>query len=317
MTRSSDPSQLSRGLSGVYATAEEVSPSVEYASQFKPVQDFSVLPRAPHGKEWSYQSRIPDPPTNTSSFHHRPIIQYRSLKTGQTAISNTAAIHDTAKHRALHFVFQEQPNLSECTTLEWKRKSDGRIHQTPFKRHTPKKQEIMDSRDSRFSHTDRQIGLLAHRTLPNMPHLVSVPTTNPYLKNFRYENLNTPFEEWEVKQLQYMTLVANADRGVAWVEGDWMDKISANSPNSGAGSGTVTPYSERDPSKPRVKMSLADYKAGKRPTSSSQQPRPTLPHARDISHSRYVNHHSSYEEYTYFCTVPRHPVYALCRRHSA
>lgn len=158
----------------------------------------------------------------------------------------------------------------------------------------------MDSRDSRFSHVDRQIGLLAQRILPNMPHLVSVPTTNPYLKNFKYENLNTPFEEWEVKQLQYITLVANADRGVAWVEGDWLDKISANSPNSGAGSGTVTPYSERDPSKPRVKMSLADYKAGKRPTSSSQQPRQTISQPRDIAHSRYFNCHSKLRGYAYF-----------------
>lgn len=221
------------------------------------------------------------------------------MKRGWTAVSNTASIHDIAKHRALNPVFQEQPNLSEWTTLEWKRNSEVRVHQTPFKRHTPRTQEIMDNKESRFSHADREIGLLAQRILPNMPHLVSVPTTNPYLKNFRYENLNTPFEEWEIKQLQYITLVANADRGVAWVEGDWLDKISANSPNSGAGSGTVTPYSERDPSKPRVKMSLADYKAGKRPTSSSQQPRQTLPQPRDISHSGYVKHHSNFAEYTY------------------
>lgn len=300
MTTSPDSSQPTCGLSGVHATAEEVATSVEYATNFKPVQDYSVLPGAPGGKEWNYHSQTPDPPTNRSNFHHRPITQYRSLKTGQTAVSYTAATHDTAKQGVLHFVFQKQPNLSECTTLEWKRKSDGQIHQTPFKRHTLKKEITMESRDSRFSHTDGQIGSLTQRTLPNTPHLVSVPTTNPYLKNFKYENLNTPFAEWEVKQLQYMTLVANADRGVAWVEGDWADKISANSPNSGAGSGTVTPHSERDPGKPRVKMSLADYKAGKRPTSSSQQPRPTLPQPRDISHSRCVNYQSSHKGYTYF-----------------
>jgi hypothetical protein len=125
--------------------------------------------------------------------------------------------------------------------------------------------------DSQFDRADKKISLIAQRILPDVPHLVSVPTKHPYMPIFPFENLRTPFEDWEVKHLQHMTLISSNNRGVAWVKGDWEDEINAFSPhNSGPRSGTATPRSERDPSKPRTKMSFADYKAGKRPTSSSQ-----------------------------------------------
>lgn len=135
----------------------------------------------------------------------------------------------------------------------------------------PKRKLSCITDDSHFDRANKKIRHLTQRILPNIPHLLSVPTDYPYKPTFPFENLRTPFEDWEVKHLQHMTLISYNVRGVAWVRGDWEDEINAYSPhNSGPRSGTATPHSERDPNKPRTKMSLADYKAGKRPASSSQ-----------------------------------------------
>jgi hypothetical protein len=140
---------------------------------------------------------------------------------------------------------------------------------------------------SAFDRSEKKIRVLVQRILPDIPHLVSVPTKNPYIPSFPHENRNTPFEDWEVKHLQHMTLVSNGSRGVAWVKGDWQEEIGVMSPYSGARSGTATPQSERDPSKPRIKMSLADYKNGKRPQNSSQPSRSNISQAVPAGQSRY------------------------------
>jgi hypothetical protein len=143
---------------------------------------------------------------------------------------------------------------------------------------------------------DQKIEMLAKRILPTTPYLLTVPSSDPYIKHFEYENKNTPFAPWEVDELRYMTMICEGDRGVAFPQGDWQDKINSRSPAS-ACSGTVTPRSERDPNKPLQKMSFADYKAGKRPTSSSQasvpnssQPsKPATSQPKELSQTRYVH----------------------------
>lgn len=131
----------------------------------------------------------------------------------------------------------------------------------------------LDFETSAFACADKRIEVIVQQILPDIPHLVSVPTKTPYQRQFPNENLNTPFEDWEVQNLQHMTLVSNGSRGVAWVKGNWLEEYNAVSPYSGFRSGTATPRSERDSNRIRSKISLADYKANKRPTSSSQPPR--------------------------------------------
>jgi hypothetical protein len=110
--------------------------------------------------------------------------------------------------------------------------------------------------------------------LPAVPYLVDVPSSNAYTREFPVENQadRSPFEQHEIVPCQYMTMVMNGSRGVLRVRGEWEDEINAKAPGSGsqsARSGTATPRSERDPNKPRIKMSLSDYRSGKKPSSTS------------------------------------------------
>lgn len=93
-----------------------------------------------------------------------------------------------------------------------------------------------------------------------------MPTTNPYLPTFPYENLESPFDEDELKrQVQYITLLANTDRGVGYTQDYFFDDPN----DQDARSSTTTPNPSRDSKKPAVKLSLADYKSvksGGRPT---------------------------------------------------
>lgn len=123
------------------------------------------------------------------------------------------------------------------------------------------------------------IDKLKSKLLPPIPHLLSVPTSDPYRGSRPWEtHRNSPFEAYEFDELQYMTLVPGDNRGVARPRGGWEDEINAHSPYnvSRSRSGTATPQQgERGGAKPRSRISLADYKSGKRvprPSSESQLP---------------------------------------------
>jgi hypothetical protein len=101
----------------------------------------------------------------------------------------------------------------------------------------------------------------AHLYLLQIPHLFSVPTKTPYQPTFAHENLNTPFEPREVMALQYMTLISSGDRGVGYTAANWQDDMDASPPlSAGVQSSSGTPNAHREPKKPAVKMSIADYK---------------------------------------------------------
>ncbi|KUJ09015.1 uncharacterized protein LY89DRAFT_318143 [Mollisia scopiformis] len=140
---------------------------------------------------------------------------------------------------------------------------------------------------------DKQIAMLKDRLLPYDPHIVTVPTIYPYSGGYDYENKGTPFEEYEVKQLQYVTLVGETDRGTAkpWPAAEWVDTIEARSPASmAARSNTTTPNAAANAVKeskiPKTKISIADYKNMKK-TGVKSSPNPTgagkPAHSRNIS----------------------------------
>ncbi|KAF4628665.1 hypothetical protein G7Y89_g9491 [Cudoniella acicularis] len=124
---------------------------------------------------------------------------------------------------------------------------------------------------------NKQIALLKERQLPHIPHLLLVNTDYPYRPEFPHENQNTPFESWEVKALQYMTLVADGDRGIALAKGNWEDEYTGPPPTRGdARSSTTTPNPHnKDPKKPSVKYSIKDYKNMKQ-TGVRPSPRPAV-----------------------------------------
>jgi hypothetical protein len=77
--------------------------------------------------------------------------------------------------------------------------------------------------------------------------------------------------------LQYMTLISNGDRGVGHTAGNWQDEMNDSPPlSAGAQSGTGTPNSQKDPKKPSVKMSIADYK-NRKTTGLKPLPGPSAP----------------------------------------
>ncbi|ELR10174.1 hypothetical protein GMDG_04568 [Pseudogymnoascus destructans 20631-21] len=123
------------------------------------------------------------------------------------------------------------------------------------------------------------IDRLKSKFLPPIPHLLYVPTSDPYRGSRPWEtHRNSPFEAYEYDDLQYMTLVTGDNRGVARPRGGWEDEINSRSPYnvSRSRSGTATPQQgERGGAKPRSRITLADYRSGKRvpkPSSESQQP---------------------------------------------
>ncbi|KFY54100.1 hypothetical protein V497_07982 [Pseudogymnoascus sp. VKM F-4516 (FW-969)] len=130
------------------------------------------------------------------------------------------------------------------------------------------------------------IDKLKSKLLPPIPHLLSVPTSDPYRGSLPWEtHRNSPFEAYEFDELQYMTLIPGDNRGVARPRGGWEDEINARSPYnvSRSRSGTTTPQQgERGSAKPRSKMSLADYKSGKRvPKSSAESQLPASEATKD------------------------------------
>jgi hypothetical protein len=94
--------------------------------------------------------------------------------------------------------------------------------------------------------------------LLQIPHLLSVPTNNPYMPNFPYEHKNIPFTR---REEQYVTLISTGDRGVGHTAANWQDDTNSSPPlSAGAQSSSGTPSTHRDPKKPAVKISLSDYK---------------------------------------------------------
>jgi hypothetical protein len=240
----------------------------------------------------SLERRVPHP----SLFiqHGRP--QYRGTLQA-IAIASEGTLHAARRNQSVpHFTIKRPSQLSRCFTIEYHTMPDGQtlILKDASEKHTSisrptdhqLKAEIngsksmpkgagdgLDFEPSAFARADKRINVIVQQILPDIPHLVSVPTKTPYQRQFPNENLNTPFEDWEVQNLQHMTLVSNGSRGVAWVKGNWLEEYNAASPYSGFRSGTATPRSERDANRIRSKISLADYKATKKPTGSSQPPR--------------------------------------------
>jgi hypothetical protein len=119
---------------------------------------------------------------------------------------------------------------------------------------------------------------------------VTVPTEFPYRGGFDYENKGTPFEYWEVKDLQYLTLVGETDRDTAkpWPAAEWMDVIDARSPASLAvRSNTTTPNAAAGVTVakdkvPKQKISIADWKKRKEGGVKSS-PGPNKSHERNSS----------------------------------
>jgi hypothetical protein len=205
--------------------------------------------------------------TTRSAFEVFYTLVYHTMPDGQTLILKDTSGKHTSISRPTDHKLKAQTNGSKS------------ILEGP--------EDSLDIKASAFTRLDERIDVIVQQILPDIPHLVSVPTKTPYVREFPNENLNTPFEDWEVQKLQHMTLVSNGSRGVAWVKGNWLEEYNAASPYSGVRSGTATPRSERDANRIRTKMTLADYKANKRPTSSFQPPRlggsQTVPNG----HSRY------------------------------
>ncbi|KAI9742391.1 MAG: hypothetical protein M1818_003924 [Claussenomyces sp. TS43310] len=116
-----------------------------------------------------------------------------------------------------------------------------------------------------FSGVNKRIRLLAERTLPGSPHLLT-PGLDVMPPDWRnpYENLGTPFEVHELKKrCQYMTMLSNPpNRGVTMAHGGWEDEESLYNADYRSRSGTATPGSEREAKKnAAVKLAFKDYKA--------------------------------------------------------
>jgi len=117
------------------------------------------------------------------------------------------------------------------------------------------------------------------------PHLLKVDIKNPYNGGFAYEFENTPFETYEVKDLQYMTMISEGSRGIADAKGDWQDEINSRSPSVQAmRSNTATPNPARESKVPLKKISIADYK--NRKAGIKTTPKPGAPEMGGSGHSR-------------------------------
>jgi hypothetical protein len=122
-----------------------------------------------------------------------------------------------------------------------------------------------------------------------IPHLLLPELDFHYLPKFPYEKLNSPFQSWEVRPLQYMTLIADAERGgTVIVKGDWEDEYrgpTSTSADNRSNMSTPIPFN-KDGKKASVKYSIKDYKNMKQ---TGVKPSPKPPAAdteRVVEHSR-------------------------------
>lgn len=136
---------------------------------------------------------------------------------------------------------------------------------------------------------DRQIQYLKDKLLPYVcsllctsgsllmdlqdPHLLQVDIKNPYNGGFAHEFEGTPFENYEVKDLQYMTMISDGCRGIADAKGDWQAEINSRSPSVQAmRSNTTTPNAGREAKGPLKKISFGQYKNKKAGITTTPQP---------------------------------------------
>ncbi|CAG8971075.1 hypothetical protein HYALB_00009675 [Hymenoscyphus albidus] len=138
-----------------------------------------------------------------------------------------------------------------------------------------KKAKAGTSKDTTtLSLLNEQIRDLRDHHLPHTPYLLEVITDYPYRNEFPHENKNTPFHSWEVKPLQYMTLIQDGDRGIATARGNWEDEFAGPpSTSADARSNTPTPNALRETKKASVKYSIKDYKSMKE-TGVKPSPKP-------------------------------------------
>lgn len=131
---------------------------------------------------------------------------------------------------------------------------------------------------SKLDLADRQINVLKKKVLPYVrshsgaypcsplmflqdPHLLKVDIKNPFNGGYPHELEHTPFARYEVKDLQYMTMISEGSRGIADAKGNWQDEINSRSPSIQAmRSNTATPNPSRESKGPLKKISIADYK---------------------------------------------------------
>lgn len=96
--------------------------------------------------------------------------------------------------------------------------------------------------------------------LPLYPLLLTPHSDIPILQTNKvlWETQGLPFDKYELgRGLQYMTMYGlPANRGATFIESGWQTEGISPPSINGVRSGTATP----DPNKPRIKMSLADYK---------------------------------------------------------
>ncbi|OBT94362.1 hypothetical protein VE01_07697 [Pseudogymnoascus verrucosus] len=172
-------------------------------------------------------------------------------------------------------LLQPPPQLTTTTTPT----PTTKLHELPNTNMDDAKNPNGDSNISpTIEAINSAIDKLKTKFLPPIPHLLSVPTTDPYRGSRPWEtHRNSPFEAFEFDELQYMTLVTGDNRGVARPRGGWEEEMNSRSPYnvSRSRSGTATPQQgERGGAKPRSRISLADYRSGKRvpkPAGDSQQ----------------------------------------------
>lgn len=119
--------------------------------------------------------------------------------------------------------------------------------------------------------------ILAHISAQE-PHLLTVPTDDPFRNPYYHEYEKMPFEPHEVKALQYMTMISDGDRGVAAARGDWHDEIynQSGSPagSADARSSTTTPNPAKEMKKAAVKLSISEYNNLKKGIKPSPKPVP-------------------------------------------
>lgn len=121
-----------------------------------------------------------------------------------------------------------------------------------------------------------------------LPHLLHVDIKHPYNGGYPHEFEGTPFENHEVKDLQYMTMISDGCRGVADTKGDWQDEINSRSPSVvAARSNTATPNAGREGKGPVKKISFGAYKNKKAGITTTPQPGASDParpaHSRNVS----------------------------------
>ncbi|KAI1471895.1 uncharacterized protein F4812DRAFT_198051 [Daldinia caldariorum] len=114
----------------------------------------------------------------------------------------------------------------------------------------------------------KPIDTLVKNVLPPKAHYLSLDTTRRYRPHADDKRL----EEQDIRPLQYTTFVSDAERGVLLTRAYFDVREEPLNPVSARGD--ITPRTS-DPSKPKTKLSLKDYKNRKRSPDGGETPKPT------------------------------------------